>query len=145
MSNKIKFFQEYPLSIEQDVIWGDMDAFQHVNNAVYFRYFEDIRLNFFEKTSVMSYMNTHKIGPILASTQCQFRAPLTYPDHIHIAARLLSNPKAGDKRFTMEYAVYSDAQDCIAAKGEGLVVYYDYSKNESCEIPDAIRDSFASL
>ena len=51
MSNKIKFFQEYPLSIEQDVLWGDMDAFQHVNNAVYFRYFEDIRLNFFEKTA----------------------------------------------------------------------------------------------
>ena len=145
MSNKIKFFQEYPLSIEQDVLWGDMDAFQHVNNAVYFRYFEDIRLNFFEKTSVMSYMNTHKIGPILASTQCQFRAPLTYPDHIHIAARLHSTPAAGDKRFTMEYAVYSDQQDCIVAKGEGLVVYYDYSKNESCEIPDTIRESFSSM
>ena len=33
--------EQYPVVISQDVIWGDMDAFGHVNNTVYFRYFED--------------------------------------------------------------------------------------------------------
>ena len=36
--------KEYPVVIEQPLIWGDMDAYQHVNNTVYFRYFEDVRI-----------------------------------------------------------------------------------------------------
>ena len=82
MTPKQRFIEEYAVIVKQDVIWGDMDAFSHVNNTVYFRYFEDARMAFFEKTGVIAHMDSTNIGPILASTQCQFRAPLSYPDHI---------------------------------------------------------------
>ena len=45
----------------------------------------------------------------------------------------------------MEYGVFSEQHDTLAAKGEGMVVYYNYKLNESCEIPDEIRNNFNQL
>jgi len=142
MNEKQEFLQAYDIIVKQDVIWRDMDAFNHVNNAVYFRYFEDARMAFFERTQVIQHMDETNIGPILASTQCQFRAPLNYPDRILIGARI---KEISEKRFTMEYGVFSEQQNTLAAKGEGLVVYYDYNAAKSCEIPDVIRENFSHL
>ncbi len=142
---KNEFLQDYPIILKQNVLWGDMDAFQHVNNAVYFRYFEDARLAYFEKTGVMKNMEQTNIGPILAETQCQFRAPVTYPDHILIGTRLKELPTQGDKRFVMEYAVYSEQHDNVAAKGTGNVVFYHYEQGASCEIPVNLISAFKQL
>jgi acyl-CoA thioester hydrolase len=142
---KSTFLRDYPLILKQEVIWGDMDAFQHVNNTVYFRYFEDARMAYFEKTGVMAYMDETNIGPILAETQCQFRAPISFPDKLILGARLQEVPAVGDKRFTMEYAVYSEHHDTVAAKGKGMIVYYDYENNSSCEVPESLINSFKQL
>ncbi|MCL6417313.1 acyl-CoA thioesterase [Aestuariirhabdus sp. Z084] len=127
---------QYPIVIEQQVVWGDMDAFQHVNNSVYFRYFEDARMAYFERAQVMQWMKEHSKGPILGSTQCRFRAPLTYPDRITIGARIES---MGQDRFVMKYRVWSEKLDCLAAEGEGVIVYFDYEVGAKCTIPDSIR------
>lgn len=140
--DKHDFKQEYPFYIKQDVIWNDMDYFKHINNTVYFRYFEDIRMAFFETTGVNTLMESTQLGPILASTQCQFKAPLTYPDRILIGTKL---KEIGEKKFTMEYAVFSEEHNNICATGEGLIVFYDYKQGKSCEIPDTIRNTFNKL
>jgi len=126
---------DYPVVLNQDVIWGDMDAFGHVNNTVYFRYFEDARIAYFDKTGVHEHKEKTQIGPILATTHCNFRLPLEYPDRVQIVAhsRILSA-----KKINMYYAVYSERFDGLAAEGEGLLVYYDYACGQSCEIPEAI-------
>lgn len=126
---------EYPIKIQQDLIWGDMDAYLHVNNAVYFRYFEDARMAYFEKIGVNTYMNENQIGPILATTTADFKAPLTYPDTLSISARITS---IHAKKFTMEYSVYSHNLHAIAGTGSALIVYFDYSQKQSCEIPNSI-------
>ena len=61
-----------PITLQQDLLWSDMDAYQHVNNAVYFRYFEDARMAYFEKIGVNTYMAEHQVGPILAATSADF-------------------------------------------------------------------------
>ena len=125
----------YPVILVQDVIWGDMDAFGHVNNTVYFRYFEDARWEFFNMFGVNEYKAKHNVGPILAATNCNFKLPLTFPDRVHIGARYeILSPK----KMNMEYAVYSEAHGEIAAEGESLLVYYNYDQGRSCEIPDEI-------
>lgn len=136
-----KLEQHYPVILFQDVIWGDMDAFEHVNNTVFFRYFEDARWEFFNRFGVNEYKAKHNVGPILATTNCNFKQPLTYPDRIHIGARhTLLSPK----KFSMEYVVYSEKLDAIAAEGEGLLVYYDYGQGRSCDIPDEIMEGLES-
>ena len=142
---KSEFLQDYPLTLKQGVLWGDMDAFQHVNNTVYFRFFEDARIAYFEKSGVMAHMDKTNIGPILAETQCQFRAPVAYPDNIIIGTRLKELPNKGDKRFIMEYAVFSEQHNTIAAKGTGSIVYYDYKNGKSCEVPENLITAFKQL
>ena len=134
--------KEYPVVLSQDIIWGDMDAFGHINNTVYFRYFEDARIAYFDQIGVHEQMKQIGVGPILATTQCNFRLPLDYPDHIHIATR--SNILS-PKKFNMEFVVFSKRHGAITAEGDGLIVYYDYANGKSCEIPDAIVTAIKKL
>lgn len=132
----------YPIVLEQNVIWGDMDAFEHVNNTVYFRYFEDARMAYFEKIGAIDYKNETQIGPILANTRCDFKLPLSYPDRVQIAATI---EDMKDKRFTMKYVVYSETLESIVAEGEGLIVYYDYQQGRSCAIPPVLVTAIKNL
>lgn len=134
--------KEYPIVLSQDVIWGDMDAFDHVNNTVYFRYFEDARIAYFEKVGILEYKAESNIGPILAKTDCNFKLPLKYPDHIYIASR---SRIVSPKKIEMDYLVWSDDFEGIAAEGEGLLIYYDYNFSKSCEIPQPIVSAIKEL
>ncbi len=134
--------KNYPIRFQQDVVWGDMDAFQHVNNTVFFRYFEDSRMAYFEKAGVMEFMQESGKGPILASTQCRFKAPVSYPDRLTLAGRVET---MGSDRFVMKYLVFSDKLQRIVAEGEGIVVYYDYQASMKCDIPSAIREAIVTL
>lgn len=127
--------EQYAVVISQDVIWSDMDAFEHVNNTVYFRYFEDARIAYFDRVGINQHMVQTRIGPILAATNCNFKLPLEYPDRIHIATRsgILS-----PKKFNMECVVFSEQHGAVAAEGAGLIVYYDYDVGKTCEIPEKI-------
>ena len=126
----------YPVIIQMPVAWGEMDAFGHVNNIVYFRYFESARIAYLERIRGIEYMKETNIGPILASTQCRFRAPLTYPDTVSVGTRIHSIE--GD-RFTMDYCVVSHNLQKVAAEGDGLVVIFDYAQNKKTTQPDVLR------
>ncbi len=132
----------YPAVFETPIAWGDMDAFQHVNNVVYFKLFESARIRYFEKINFMEVMKDTGIGPILASTQCQYKIPLTYPDHVSVGAKV---DQIKEDRFVMKYAVVSHHHQKIAALGEGLLVSFDYRANRKAPIPDVIRTSIIEL
>ena len=133
---------EYPVTYETPVAWGEMDAFQHVNNATYFRYFESARLSYFMEIGISKHMQETGIGPILASTSCRFKRPLTYPDQIVIGATIT---EVGTDRFTMRYRIVSHTQSLVAAEGEGLIVFYDYNQGIKTEIPETIRAQIDAL
>ena len=137
-----KLIDEYPVIIETPVAWGDMDAFGHVNNAMYFRYFESARIAYFERMGVVETDGATGIGPILASTSCRFKAPLTYPDTIHVGAKVVDT---GSDRFTMQYGVWSVGLGRIAAEGQGLVVVFDYGAATKAALPPAWRERIEEL
>jgi len=133
---------KYPVIYETDIAWGEMDALGHVNNIIYFRYFESARAKYFEKIGVWDYMEKYRIGMILHSTNCRFRLPLQYPDHISVGTRAVDLQV---DRYTMKYLLYSHTQGNVAAEGEGIIVVYDYNKNQKCEMPAQIRDAIIRL
>jgi acyl-CoA thioester hydrolase len=132
----------YPVVIEIPVVWGEMDAFQHVNNVVYFRYFESARIAYFEKLDVMDLMNRTGIGPILATTSCRFRAPLTYPDKVFIGAKVVNIEQ---DRFTMNYLVVSKRLQKVAAEGDGLIVAFNYRENKKATISDELKQRIQDI
>ena len=134
--------KEYPIILTQEVNWGDMDAFEHVNNTVYFRYFEDARISYLENIGALEHMSRFNIGPILANARCNFMLPLDFPERIHIGVRgNIMSPK----KLNMEFAVFSEKLNETVAEGEGLVVYYDYKEGKTCEIHATVVAAIEAL
>src|SRR5437660_4738577 len=126
----------YPVVIEQAVVWGEMDSYRHVNNVVYFRYFESVRLEYFRRMDWFVYERDTGIGPILSATQARFRKPLTYPDTISVGARI---PTLSEDRFTMEYLLVSHQLNAVAAEGTGTIVTFHYGEGKEAPIPEELR------
>lgn len=134
----------FPVVIEIPVAWGDMDAFAHVNNTIYLRWFESARIAYFERIDALGVKETTGIGPILAATSCRFRIPLTYPDTVLAGARVPAESVGAD-RFTMEYAVLSRGHARLAADGDGRIVTFDYRAGSKAPLPDALRERILEL
>ena len=125
---------KFPICVRLPVQWGEMDAFQHVNNVIYFRWFETARIQLFQ---ALNLTQINHLGPILAHTDCQFLAPLTWPDEVLVGVRV---SKIGTKSFTTEYQVSRASQpDQAVARGSGVVVLYDYKNECSAPLSDAHR------
>lgn len=131
---------DFPVVVPVRVAWGEMDAFGHVNNIVFLRYFETARIAYFEAIGFVG--DDGGPGPILASTHCRFRRPLEYPDTVHAGARVT---ETGDDRFTMEYALFSEKLQDIAATGGGVIVGYDYRTQSKAPLPARVRDAIRAL
>ncbi|PWK27326.1 acyl-CoA thioester hydrolase [Arcicella aurantiaca] len=136
MSDLLK---DYPCIISQQVQWGDMDAANHVNNTVYLRYFESARVDFFNSIDFMDFTGEESVGPILAETNCKYKAPLTFPDNIKITARILPD-SITEYGFTMQHVVYSEKLQRIAAEGTSRIVCYDYKNKRKALIPSNLLD-----
>lgn len=132
----------FPVIITTHVAWGEMDAFHHVNNIVYFRYFESGRMAYFERINFAD-PNAHEgVGPILAHTQCRFRKALTYPDTLAIAARV---SEVKTDRFTMAMCVFSQRLQKIAAEGAAEIVAFNYRENKKAPLPEPVRKQIEAL
>jgi len=137
-----ELLKTFPVVAILPVIWGDMDSFQHVNNAVYFRYFESARIQYFETLGWMDRVEQLVIGPILGSTSCRYRIPLTYPDTVYVGAKIT---EMHEKRFTMEYLIVSEQHPETVAEGAGVVICYNYQKKQTTQIPEVIHHAIEKL
>lgn len=132
----------WPVIVEQSVVWGEMDSYGHVNNTVYFRYFENARLEYFRRLGWPVAERPSGVGPILASTQARFKKPLQWPDQIAIGARV---PKVDEDRFTMEHVIISAHWGGVATEGSGLIVTFDYESNRKAHVPPDLRRRIEEL
>lgn len=132
----------FPVIIQTNVAWGEMDSFQHVNNIVYFRYFETGRMAYFERINFADPHAHDGIAPILAHTQCRFRKALTYPDTISIGARVT---EIKTDRFTMALCVFSHRLQKLAAEGTAEIVVFNYRENKKAALPEAVRKSITAV
>ena len=131
-----QLLKTFPVVIEIPVAWGEMDALKHVNNVVYFRYFENVRIAYFGKLKLGKFINETGVGLILASTKCRFKAPLTYPDSVLVGART-SDIK--EDRLVMQHSLVSKRLQKVAAEGEAVLVSYDYRESKKTPLPEDWR------
>jgi len=132
----------YPVVIELAVMWGEMDAFNHINNIVYFRYFEQCRLEYCRRVGWTEFTATTGVGPILAQVEARYRKALRYPDTIAVGARVIN---VTDDRFTMEHLIVSRALGAVATEGKGVIVAYDYAAQKKALLPGDVRQRIAEL
>jgi acyl-CoA thioester hydrolase len=133
---------DYPVVIQLPVLWGEMDSYRHVNNVVYFRYFESARLEYFRRLGWFEFERATGVGPILASTRARFRRPLTYPDTISVGARVV---ELGADRFTLDHKIVSHAQQAVVTEGQGTVVTYHHAEGRKVPMPEELRERIEAL
>ena len=120
------------------ILWGDMDAFQHVNNTASIRWFESSRIRILEHPDLSIVLEAEGVAPLLASVSCNYRRQLRYPDTVHIGSKV---SRLGNTSLTIQHAVVSEQQDCIASDGHSVVVCFDYKTQRPVRIPDKLRDA----
>ena len=115
--------------------WGDMDAMGHVNNIVYFRYFEVLRIEWL--AGLGGQPDPTGTGPVIANTFCNFLVQLEYPGEL-IGKVYLAN--AGRSSFdTFMTLERTDRPGVIAANGGATIVWVDFPKHASAPLPDWLR------
>ena len=132
----------HPVTISLPVQWGDQDAFNHVNNVVYYRWMESARIEYFKQVGLGVGISPQGIGPILASLKCDFRRQLAYPDTVLISSSIAS---IGRTSLKMAHLIYSTAQQTIAAEGDSVIVMFDYRAQKPLVVSDEIRAAIDSL
>ncbi len=132
----------YPRRIELSVQWGELDALQHVNNLTYFRWFESGRMDYFHHIGYLEHMEATGQGPILAHTECRFRAPLGWPERVLVETGV---DDIGADRFLMRYRITAVSSGVLAAEGSGRMVSFDYRAGGKCPLPPSIRAAILAL
>lgn len=132
----------FPVRLVLPLQWGEMDAYGHVNNAVYFRWFESARMEYFSRIGWPEIERASGVGPILHSTQARFRAPLEWPDEVVVTTRVR---ELAEDRFTMAYEVASQRLGRLAAEGWGVIVAFDYRAGGKASLPAPVRTAILEL
>lgn len=124
--------------MRQAIRWGDMDAFGHVNNTVYFRYMESARIAFLEQAA--GDLDAQGEGPVIVTAYCTFLKQLKYPGDIEI--RSYAGP-AGRSSFELTHEIRMvDADgnaDVVYAEGGGKVVWVNFAAEKSVPLPAGLR------
>lgn len=129
---------DFKIVVPVVVQWGDADMLGHVNNTVYFRWFETSRIQYFREIGLWAKTQVERIGPILASIKCDFLKQVTYPDTVRVGGRVT---RIGNSSMTIEHKIYSEAQEAIVAQGESIIVAFDYAKNCTHPVPPPVREA----
>jgi len=129
----------YALALPVEVRFRDMDSMGHVNNAVFFTYFENARIAYWR--AVPAIHTRRALDYILARAECDFRSPATLEEELTCHIRVGS---FGRSSFTFEYLLRETSTGRVVAEGRTVQVMYDYTARTTRPIDEdlkaAIRD-----
>lgn len=114
--------------------WGDMDAYGHVNNTIYFRYMEQARVEWIEDMQVV--VRPGGDGPVIINASCTFLVPMTYPGMVEVRTYVGS---IGRSSFQTYVEMRIEGDDKLYAEGAAKVVWMNTQNGKSVPVPDHIR------
>ena len=128
----------YPVIHQQAIQWGEMDAFNHLNNVVYYRYAESARIVYLQALGMFD----GSMVTMLAQSSCQYLRPVTFPDSLLLGVRC---QRLGNTSIVIEYAYYSCEQQAIVANAEAVIVRLDSSGTKKLPWTAAERKRLLAL
>lgn len=114
--------------------WGDEDAYGHVNNTIYFRYMEQIRVEYLEKLGFK--VRPEGSAPVIINASCTFLIPMNYPGTVDIRM-YCGHP--GRSSIPTHYEMRLQGDDTLYATGDAKIVWMDVASGKSVPIPDELR------
>jgi acyl-CoA thioester hydrolase len=121
--------------------WSDNDIYGHVNNVVYYSYFDTVVNTYLIERGALDIRNGTVIGLAIESL-CTFRKELTYPETIDAGLRV---GRLGNTSVRYEIGLFRAGEDDPAATGYFVHVYVDRATRKPVPLPDALRRALEPL
>lgn len=137
MSELPPLLAAYPFVHWETVRFRDLDAFGHVNNAVYATYLEAARIAYLLDVTGGSLRD---MGIILAEQTISYKRPAYFGDRLGVGVRVTSFKT---RSFGMEYAIVRAADGALIATGQSVQVTYDYTIGQAVPVSETLRRSVA--
>jgi acyl-CoA thioester hydrolase len=124
-------------SVPLSVRWGDLDAFNHVNNAAFLIYAQEARLAWLARIDGAWFDET--MMPVVAAAQVNYRRQLAWPAEVIVE---LAAKRVGNSSLTIAHRIVAAGdRDCVYADGEVVMVWVEPASGRSVPLPTAIRDA----
>ena len=127
--NAYRHFQSIPTR------WMDNDVYGHVNNVVYYSYFDTVVNQYLIEQHVLNIEASKVIG-LVVETQCQYFASITFPDVVHAGLRVA---KLGNSSVRYEIGLFRNEEQTALAQGYFIHVYVDRATRRAISLPADIR------
>jgi len=114
----------------------------HVNNAVYFTYFEQARIVLADTLGLRRSLEQAGLGLILAHASCDYKAQVVFGDVVDVGVAVTA---IGRSSFTGEYEIRRVKDDSVVATGKSVQVVFDYTDGKTTVIPDVFREKLESI
>jgi acyl-CoA thioester hydrolase len=121
--------------------WMDNDAYGHVNNVVYYSWFDTVVNQFLIVNGALDIEHSPVIGLVI-ETQCNYFASLAFPDRISAGVRVA---KLGTSSVRYEVGIFREDEDAASAQGHFVHVYVDRVTRKPSKIPDKMRVLLQSI
>jgi acyl-CoA thioester hydrolase len=131
----------YPHFLEIPTRWKDNDCYQHVNNAVYYEYFDTVVNQFLIEKGVLD-LNRSSVVGLVVETQCRYFSPIAFPDRVHAGLRVA---RLGNTSVHYEIGLFRNEAPEASAQGHFIHVYVDRGSNAPVALPSALKHALASL
>ena len=133
--------KDYPHSLIIPTRWADNDVYGHINNAVYYFYFDTVVNRFLIDNGLLEIGKSETIG-LVVETGCSYFAPVSFPDDIRAALRVA---KLGTSSVTYEIALFKNDDTTAAAQGHFVHVYVDEKTRRPVKMSDKMREKLTEI
>ena len=131
----------YPHFLEITTRWNDNDPYRHVNNAVYYEYFDTVVNQFLIENGALDLEHSDVIG-LVVETQCRFFSQITFPSKVHAGLRV---SHLGNSSVRYEIGLFRDDEEAAAAQGHFVHVYVDRGTSRPVPLPPKLKELLASI
>lgn len=121
--------------------WMDNDVYRHINNVVYYSYFDTVVNEYLVARGVLDIEKSPVIG-LVVETQCHYFSPVAFPDTVHAGLRVT---KLGTSSVRYEVGIFRNDDAQAAARGHFVHVYVDRASNRPTPLPGVLRAALEPL
>ncbi len=121
--------------------WMDNDVYGHVNNVVYYSYFDTVVNGYLISSCALDIEKSPVIG-LVVETKCRYFKPITFPDAVHAGLRVA---RLGNSSVRYEVGIFRNNEETAAAQGHFVHVYVDREARRPTALPFEMREALERL
>lgn len=141
MNKQSLTLEEYPFVHQMQTRWMDNDVYGHVNNVIYYSFFDTAIAVFLTSKAGLDYINGTSVGLVI-ETSCTYFEAIAFPDTFQVGVRVA---KLGKSSVRYEVGIFKNNQTTASAQGYFVHVYVDKESQRPTPIPDQARTALITI